>query len=78
MHNVQLFLDDSDRLDGDSWNLDSIDEVDIQTSGNVSLKMWDVRTSAPEVKSKETLKRIFGSKTKKPSKRVNWDFLLED
>lgn len=77
MPNIQLFLDDADRLDGELWSPDSIDEVDIQTRGNVSLKMWDVRTSAPEVKSKETLRRIFGSKTKKTSKRVNWDFLLE-
>jgi len=78
MHNVQLSLDDSNSIDGDYWNPDSRDEVNIRTSGNVNLKMWDVRTSAPEVKSKETLKRIFGSKTKKLSKRVNWDFLLED
>jgi hypothetical protein len=77
MRNVQLFLD-SKRSDGENWNPDSLDEVDIQAGGNVSLKMWDVKTSAPEVRSKETLKKIFRYKTKKPIKRVNWDFLLDD
>jgi hypothetical protein len=77
MKNVQLIVD-SEVLEGADWNLDGKDEVDIRTSGNVSFKIWDVMTSSPEVKTRETLKKIFGSRSKKPTQRLNWDFLLDD
>ena len=54
------------------------DLVDIITSGTVHLNMWDVRTSSPEVKSKETFAKLFGLNKKKPTNHHNWDFLLED
>ena len=57
---------------------DGFDLVDITASGVVHLKMWDVQTSAPEVKSKETLAKFFGLTKKKPTNYLNWDFLLED
>ena len=57
---------------------DGLDLVDITTSGAVHLKMWDVQTSAPEVKSKETFAKFFGLTKKKPTNCLNWDFLLED
>jgi hypothetical protein len=57
---------------------DGFDLVDITTSGTIHLKMWDVRTSAPEVKSKETFVKFFGLTKKKPTNHLNWDFLLED
>lgn len=78
MRNVQLFLDSEPFQGSHGSETDGLDGVDIRTGGNVSLKMWDVKTCAPEVKSRETLKRIFCSRTKKPVKGVNWDFLLDD
>jgi hypothetical protein len=57
---------------------DGSDLVDITTSGTVNLKMWDVRTSAPEVRSREAFVRLFGLAKKKPTNRHNWDFLLDD
>jgi hypothetical protein len=78
LRNAELYVD-SERFQGDvSCETAGLDDVDISTGGNVCLKMWDVRTCAPEVKSRETLKKLFCSKTRKPVKGVDWDFLLED
>lgn len=57
---------------------DGFDLVNITTSGIVHLKMWDVRTCAPEVKSRETFVKLFGLTKKKPTNHANWDFLLDD
>ena len=54
------------------------DLIDVTTSGTIHLKMWDVRTCAPEVKSRETFVKLFGLTKKKPTNHRNWDFLLED
>ncbi|KAG1790878.1 uncharacterized protein HD556DRAFT_666591 [Suillus plorans] len=60
----------------DNWDGD---EVWVDTCGLVTFRMWDVHTNAPESQPKETLKRIFGSSSKKlPQRNFNWDFLLED
>jgi hypothetical protein len=79
LKNTNLYLDgqESRNESGDGFT-GGLDLVDITTSGNVHLKMWDVRTSAPEVKSKETLVKFFGLTKKKPTNHLNWDFLLED
>lgn len=57
----------------DGWHGD---EVVVETSGTVTFRMWDVHTGAPEVTTRETLKRIFGSK-KASGSGINWDFLLD-
>ena len=77
--NAKLYLDGqkSGNENGAS-STDGFDLVDITTSGTVHLKMWDVRTCAPEVRSRETFAKLFGLAKKKPTNRHNWDFLLED
>lgn len=79
LKNAKVWLD-SQLLGGESETISSggSDLVDITTSGTIHLKMWDVRTSAPEVKSKETFAKFFGLTKKKPTTQHNWDFLLED
>lgn len=78
LKNAKLYLDGQQSRNGSgSDSTDGVDLVDITTSGNIHLKMWDVRTSAPEVKSKESFVKFFGL-TKKPKNHLNWDFLLED
>lgn len=79
LKNAKLWLD-SQRFGNESGVgcTDGSDLVDITTSGTIHLKMWDVRTSAPEVKSKETFAKFFGLTKKKPTNHLNWDFLLED
>ncbi|TFK46006.1 hypothetical protein OE88DRAFT_1668405 [Heliocybe sulcata] len=59
--------------------LDIPDEVVVHTDGNVTFRMWDVQTCAPESRGKETWKRMLGCCTKKaPETTIDWDFLLED
>lgn len=79
LKNARLYLD-GQISGGESGvhSTDGFDLVDITTSGTVHLKMWDVRTSAPEVKSRETFVKFFGLTKKKPTNYLNWDFLLED
>ena len=79
LKSAKFYLDG--RISGGESGADStdgLDLVDITTSGTVHLKMWDVQTSAPEVKSKETFVKFFGLTKKKPTNCLNWDFLLED
>lgn len=79
LKNVKLYLDG--QKSGSASGVDSnggFDLVDITTSGTIHLKMWDVRTSAPEVRSRETFVKFFGLAKKKPTNHLNWDFLLED
>ena len=79
LKNTKLYLDgQKSGSEGGAGTTDGLDLVDIATSGTVHLKMWDVRTSAPEVKSKETFAKLFGLTKKKPTDRHNWDFLLDD
>ena len=68
MPNVQMKEPGFDGWDGD--------EVVVETSGTVTFRMWDVHTGAPEVTTRETLKRLFRSK-KSSGSGINWDFLLE-
>jgi len=77
LKNTTLYLD-GQRSGNGAASTDGSDLVDITTSGSVHLKMWDVRTSAPEVKSRETFVKLFGLTKKKPTNHHNWDFLLED
>ncbi|KAF7294725.1 hypothetical protein MIND_01009900 [Mycena indigotica] len=53
------------------------DEVVVATRGNVTFRMWDVNTNAPECVQKETFKRLFGCSRKAPETSHDWDFLLE-
>lgn len=79
LKNAKFYLDGKrSRSDNGVDSTDGLDLVDITTSGAVHLKMWDVQTSAPEVKSKETFVKFFGLTKKKPTNYLNWDFLLED
>ena len=80
LKNSNLYLDGqrSGNESGAGANTDGFDLVDITTSGTVHLKMWDVWTCAPEVKSRETFVKLFGLTKKKPKNHLNWDFLLED
>ncbi|EPQ58559.1 hypothetical protein GLOTRDRAFT_137243 [Gloeophyllum trabeum ATCC 11539] len=59
-------------------SLDIEDEVVVSTAGNVTFRMWDVQTCAPENRSKECWKRMFGCAKKAPETTIDWDFLLED
>lgn len=79
LKNSNLYLD-GQRSGGETGAgaTDGPDLVDITTSGTVHLKMWDVWTCAPEVKSRETFVKLFGLTKKKPTNHLNWDFLLED
>jgi hypothetical protein len=54
------------------------DVVAVSTSGDVTFRMWDVRTCSPEVPHKEAMRRIFGCGRRAPETTINWDFLLED
>ena len=79
MKNTRLYLDGQRSGSGDGAGAtDGFDLVDITASGTIYLKMWDVRTSAPEVKARETFVKLFGLTKKKPTNRHNWDFLLDD
>lgn len=79
LKNAKMYLDGQQCGSKSGVNsADGFDLVDISTSGTIHLKMWDVRTSAPEVKSKETFVKFFGLTKKKPTNHLNWDFLLED
>ncbi|KAF9653849.1 hypothetical protein BDM02DRAFT_3106970 [Thelephora ganbajun] len=79
LENAKLYLDGQKPGNGNGADsTDGFDLVDITTSGTVHLKMWDVWTSAPEVKSRETFVKLFGLTKKKPMNHNNWDFLLED
>jgi len=77
LKNARFYLDGK-KSGSESGPTDGYDLVDIIASGVVHLKMWDVQTSAPEVKSKETFAKFFGLAKKKPTNCLNWDFLLED
>jgi len=79
LKNTRLYLDGQrSGSGGGAGAADGFDLVDITASGTVHLKMWDVRTSAPEVKSRETFAKLFGLTKKKPTNHHNWDFLLDD
>jgi len=54
------------------------DIVVVDTPGNITFRMWDVRTGAPENTHKETLKRMFSCGRKASVSVIDWDFLLED
>jgi hypothetical protein len=55
LKNAKLYLDgQKSGSENGAGATDSFDLVDITTSGIIHLKMWDVRTCAPEVKSRET------------------------
>lgn len=71
MHNVRFQAEDAGVLD---------DEVNVTTSGRITLRMWDVRNGAPENAQKEALKRMFGRgpKAADTAAPIDWDFLLED
>jgi len=79
LKNTKLYMD-GQKSGGENGAIatDGFDLVDITTSGIVHLKMWDVRTSAPEVKSRETFAKLFGLTKKRPTNHHNWDFLLDD
>ncbi|KIY66047.1 hypothetical protein CYLTODRAFT_423772 [Cylindrobasidium torrendii FP15055 ss-10] len=53
------------------------DHIEVTTAGRVTFRMWDVRTGSPESAQRETLKRVFGRGSHKPTTDA-WDFLLED
>ena len=79
LKNAKLYLDDqTSGSEARAGATDSFDLVNITTSRTVHLKMWDVRTCAPEVKSRETFVKLFGLTKKKTTNHHNWDFLLED
>jgi hypothetical protein len=78
LKNAKLYFDGQRSVESGVNSTDGFDLVDITTSGTIHLKMWDVRTSAPEVKSKETFAKFFGLNKRKPTNHHNWDFLLED
>ena len=79
LKNTNLYLDgQKSGNENKAVVADGFDLVNITTSGTVHLKMWDVQTSAPEVKARETFVKFFGLTKKKPTTRHNWDFLLED
>jgi len=73
MRNVR-FDNDADHNDS---SLSLEDEVIIVTQGNVSFRMWDIQTYAPENVQKETFRRMFGCTRKAPETTIDWDFLLE-
>ncbi|PFH52465.1 hypothetical protein AMATHDRAFT_140011 [Amanita thiersii Skay4041] len=54
------------------------DSVFVYTTGQVTFRMWDVRTRAPEIPHKEAIKRVFGCTRRAPETAIDWDFLLED
>ncbi|KAK2460629.1 hypothetical protein APHAL10511_007099 [Amanita phalloides] len=54
------------------------DVVVVCTTGQVTFRMWDVRTCSPEIPHKEAMRRMFGCVRKVPETTINWDFLLED
>lgn len=79
LKNARLYLDgQKSGSQSGAGSIDGSDIVYITTPGAVHLKMWDVRTCAPEVKSRETFVKLFGLTKKKPTNHLNWDFLLED
>lgn len=79
LKNTKLYLEDQKSgSENGAGATDSFDLVEITTSGTVHLKMWDVRTCAPEVKSRETFVKFFGLTKKKETNHHDWDFLLED
>ena len=79
LKNARLYLDgQKSGSKSGACSVDGSDLVYINTPGAVHLKMWDVRTCAPEVKSRETFVKLFGLTKKKPTNHLNWDFLLED
>lgn len=70
MHNVQF--------NGTEQDDDYEDIVVVDTPGNITFRMWDIQTCAPENNQKEILKRMFGGYTRKaPEVPMNWDFLLD-
>ncbi|EIN08011.1 hypothetical protein PUNSTDRAFT_144470 [Punctularia strigosozonata HHB-11173 SS5] len=56
---------------------DGADELIVITTGTISLRMWDVSTGAPECKTRETWRRVFGCGRKAPETPIDWDFLLD-
>lgn len=61
-----------------SWNGD---QLTVATSGNITFRVWDVFTKAPEVQQKRDVwRKIFGgAERKSPTTPTwNWDFLIED
>jgi hypothetical protein len=72
MQNVRL---NEDPYDGVLLNED---DVVVHTRGNITFRMWDIQTCAPENTHREALKRIFGCARRSPETAIDWDFLLED
>jgi len=68
------------RLNEDPYNgvLLNEDDVVVHTRGNITFRMWDIQTCAPENTHREALKRIFGCARRSPETTIDWDFLLED
>lgn len=66
------------RINEEGQNLQE-DELVVATQGQVTFKMWDVTTCAPENGTKESLKRIFGCSRRTPETcGIDWDCLLKD
>ena len=60
------------------WNGDL---VEIRTSGNISFRVWDIFSKAPEEPQKlHGWRKMFGGAEKRPppTPTWNWDFLIED
>jgi len=74
--------------DEDEYDDDGLDEVEIDASGPVTLRMWDVCEGAPESVARETWRRMLkrassknlrGHASSRTQQRgIDWDFLLED
>jgi len=69
LKNTKLYVDgQKSGSENEATATDGSDLVVITTSGTVHLKMWDIRTSAPEVKSRETFVKLFGLTKKETDK----------
>lgn len=73
MQHVRVSADE-----GGCEDIPTEDDVLVRTRGQVTFRMWDVQTCAPENTRKETLRRMFGCARKAPETAIDWDFLLED
>lgn len=53
------------------------DEV-LVCARKICLRMWDVAAAAPESRTREAWKRMFGCTKRAPETSIDWDFLLSD
>lgn len=80
---ADIYISDADPYrPTEKWNASQDeDEVIVNTSGNVTFKMWDIHRGEPEAHYKEAAKRIFGfgcCSKRSPEVAIDWDFLLDD